>query len=961
MRMRILLSLTALAVVCASPCEAQVNIKSETKLSEFKELHPQARFYGQQYYYNEGFFEIDGTANYIYGTTLANGNSPMASAWNLCGQLEGVYAQELGKLIPGSEIGVMWDKKTNSHRFTTFRFQQTVAGIPVYKSGIGFLVRNEENFPIVLASNNFKEMLGFDAAAAANIAPKATEQMLANVGEMMKDAPAFQGGPKLSKSVMDNRQDLPLPAVTASEEQLVIWAGVTNVAVENPELAIAFIAERGAGDVSTHQKHLIIASVENGEILHSVNQISADVVGTVSGQASDGVAALECHPEATFALPYAQIDIVGGGTVFADEDGNFNAPSGNGNVTVRSPLRGQYFEVFDDTIGGNTPSIDINVASPGSVDILHNPNATEFATSNVNCYVHANIVRDFVLSFEPNFPTIAGQTFFDITSNNDVIGNITSCNATYNGFAINFMRNTGSCNNTSIPDVVYHEYGHHLVNVTGNSQGQFGEGSGDVMGVLIEDNPDLALGFFEGDCGNGIRSANNFRTYPCDGGIHDCGQLIAGCVWDTINELRAVDPENARDITAALYMGMLIVRGQTGGSSMIGPEITLIMLELDDNDLSIGNGTPHYDQIAAAFNAHNMMAPELDAIAISFRDEVPTTIAPSGGSFLVDVEGISGTPVPGSGTLHYNAGNGFTQVPMTVVDADTYEAVFPAFDCGSTVEFFLSAQANGAGTITNPCDAPVRTYTLVATLGSENQSLESFDTDSGWTVSGDATDGEWQRGIPNNGDRGDPSFDAEDIGSEFCFVTDNGNTPGDDNTDVDGGSTTLTSPILDASTSGDGAAVLSYYRWYSNNFGNAPNADIFVVEISNDGGSSWVNLETVGPSGPEVVGGWIFTQFLISDTIAPTNNMRVRFTASDLGDGSVVEAGVDAVSIDIIQCSKDSCTPGDVNMDGEINLLDVVPFIDVLGSGEFLCEADINDDGSVDLLDVNGFIDLLGS
>ena len=50
---------------------------------------------------------------------------------------------------------------------------------------------------------------------------------------------------------------------------------------------------------------------------------------------------------------------------------------------------------------------------------------------------------------------------------------------------------------------------------------------------------------------------------------------------------------------------------------------------------------------------------------------------------------------------------------------------------------------------------------------------------------------------------------------------------------------------------------------------------------------------------------------------------------------------------------------GDVNGDGDVNLLDVQPFIDLLNSGDFIAEADINQDGVVNLLDVNPFIDIL--
>ena len=50
---------------------------------------------------------------------------------------------------------------------------------------------------------------------------------------------------------------------------------------------------------------------------------------------------------------------------------------------------------------------------------------------------------------------------------------------------------------------------------------------------------------------------------------------------------------------------------------------------------------------------------------------------------------------------------------------------------------------------------------------------------------------------------------------------------------------------------------------------------------------------------------------------------------------------------------------GDVNTDGVTNLLDVDPFVDLIGNGQFQAEADINLDGSVNLLDVNSFIDII--
>ena len=50
---------------------------------------------------------------------------------------------------------------------------------------------------------------------------------------------------------------------------------------------------------------------------------------------------------------------------------------------------------------------------------------------------------------------------------------------------------------------------------------------------------------------------------------------------------------------------------------------------------------------------------------------------------------------------------------------------------------------------------------------------------------------------------------------------------------------------------------------------------------------------------------------------------------------------------------------GDINLDGQVNLLDVAPFVALLSNGGFQLEADINGDGQVNLLDVGPFIELL--
>ena len=50
---------------------------------------------------------------------------------------------------------------------------------------------------------------------------------------------------------------------------------------------------------------------------------------------------------------------------------------------------------------------------------------------------------------------------------------------------------------------------------------------------------------------------------------------------------------------------------------------------------------------------------------------------------------------------------------------------------------------------------------------------------------------------------------------------------------------------------------------------------------------------------------------------------------------------------------------GDVNLDGEVNLLDVQPFVVLLQNSGYQDEADINQDGLLNLLDVEPFVSLL--
>ena len=115
----------------------------------------------------------------------------------------------------------------------------------------------------------------------------------------------------------------------------------------------------------------------------------------------------------------------------------------------------------------------------------------------------------------------------------------------------------------------------------------------------------------------------------------------------------------------------------------------------------------------------------------------------------------------------------------------------------------------------------------------------------GWSVAApnDASTGNWEVGDPV-GTTAQPENDNTPGAGTRCWFTGQGSVGGGlGANDVDGGRTTL-SPVFDL----DGAisGTLSFARWYSNDAGASPNADVFEVDLSADGGATRTNAPTVG-------------------------------------------------------------------------------------------------------------------
>lgn len=343
-------------------------------------------------------------------------------------------------------------------------------------------------------------------------------------------------------------------------------------------------------------------------------------------------------------------------------------------------------------------------------------------------------------------------------------------------------------------------------------------------------------------------------------------------------------------------------------------------------------------------------------LEILFPEGQPGIVSSGGGDTLV-VEIVPSPEDPvvaGSGTFHVDSGAGFQQFPLAAESATRFTAAFPApAECPANVEYFVSFDLASGATVTAPSGA-MSVFSVQAADQVDFDDLYDFETSVGFAAGapGDnATTGVWERVNPV-GTEAQPEDDYSANGT-IAWVTGQGAFGGGlgDN-DIDGGTTSLVSNQIDLS--GTESATISYARWYSNSTGAAPNADVFEVFVSDDDGQSYVLVETVGPAGAGTSGGWIESGFNVGDFVSLTSTIRVKFVASDLGDGSVVEAAIDDVRILGVSCSGDVCVADLAEPFGVLDLADVQAFIAAFSSNDPI--ADLNEDGVFDLSDLQAFI-----
>ena len=241
-------------------------------------------------------------------------------------------------------------------------------------------------------------------------------------------------------------------------------------------------------------------------------------------------------------------------------------------------------------------------------------------------------------------------------------------------------------------------------------------------------------------------------------------------------------------------------------------------------------------------------------------------------------------PIPGAAvTIH--------GTPLSTTTAPNGSYSFASVPVGN---YNVSASKFGFGTVTWPVTIQAAQNTRDFVLAASFFAADMEVSPGAWTVTGNATSGQWVRVNPNGSGGGliAPEDDHTLAPGVICWVTGQGPINGGigDN-DVDNGNTVLTTTNFDLSTLSN--PHLNYWRWFVND-GNGSVDDPWVVEVSSNGGTSWVTVENTLTTQAS----WREITIRIADYLTlPTSQFRVRFTARDLAPGSIVEAGVDDFQI----------------------------------------------------------------
>lgn len=617
----------------------------------------------------------------------------------------------------------------------------------------------------------------------------------------------------------------------------------------------------------------------------------------------------------TEPLPNLKFEI-GGNTYHTDGTGNLTTPEiGTQNGTFY--LEGLYSAIYQNGAGSPPTFVESNMNSvvTNNVDFDGHANA-----SDITAYYHVNIIHDYMKALFPTFTAMDNP----LTTNVDLTSG--DCNAFYSGSSINFYAAGNGCMSmATVGDVTYHEYGHGIndkyyqaMGAANFQNGAMNEGYADVWAFAKFEDPILGDGYSSSSPSASIRRYDiNPKVYPDDivGEVHADGEIIAGAWWDTYVNLGedSLAMVQTMDLFALAFPGY--AADEPNGQEGEAFTNTLIdLLEADDNNGDITDGTPNDAAITSAFALHGItLISNAEIVHQQVEAAAPNTGVKIDAELFISGPGVNYVD---DVKLYYRLNNdpNWTGVAMTNTSGNDYTTTIPAQPEGTLIPYYIGVEdiygnlagvqpvgAEAAG------DANIPYFCMVGFVPAATHDCDFSFFPGQWTVglpSDNAQTGNWEENYPvgSRTDQGElvaPDHQHTDNGA-LCFITEQAASPtgGMGAQDVDDGTTTLITPILDLS--GYENPTFTYYRWYTNSpaGGANPGADYWQAYITDDG-TNWLPIEETKISDAS----WRRFAIRVKDYISnPTSTMQLKFNVSDsirlgqnLDGGSLVEAAIDDV------------------------------------------------------------------
>ena len=539
--------------------------------------------------------------------------------------------------------------------------QRTFHGIPVEKSYVVFRVNNGN---LVQFGGEYLGEINLDPLPTISV--ETAKQILESYVGGFRSGDEWADAPKISVIPM------------APQGDAGVYNGQPGKGVDYALVYTLAFRREGSMGLWTAQ-----VDAHTGEIIKFVD---ANEYGSIKG----GIyITSNLDTEKVVPMPYANSAT----STYANAAGVYSQTSG----TVTTTLTGKYVKVTDScgaiSLSGTAPA-DLALGTSSGTDCT-TPGVGGAGNTHAarTSYYHLTLWKEKAMAWLPGNSWLTGQV-------NDKVNLSQTCNAYWDGTAVNFFKSGGGCSNTGeLPTVFLHEIGHGLDSNDGSPTSTVGssETYGDTNGILMTHNSCLGVNFIPGtNCsgyGNactsctGIREADYTKhssatpakpsmlsgstgyhcsldsSYPgpCGYEGHCESVVMSEALWTfAANATYGLPSISGMDSNTAWFIAdrlFFLTRPTAADSYTCSSPSTAngcgasnwyqCYLVADDDNGNLSDGTPHAAAIYSAFNLHGVACTtgvHTNSASCTISQTAPTLTATPGSGNI----GLSWTAVSGA-------------------------------------------------------------------------------------------------------------------------------------------------------------------------------------------------------------------------------------------------------------------------------------------------------------------------